>query len=191
MENTNMNTGLVRLTFANVWTPRDSFGEDKYSATLLIPKTDKVTIAKLKECIENAKVNGADKLNGAKKVKSTLKDGNDVDADGEEYPEEYKGHYALNTSSKRQPGIVNKNLEKILDQNEVYSGCYVVANINFYAYNSNGNKGIACGLNHIMKIKDGEHLGGVVSVDQAFSKVDISQFFEDGEEIDEDFANFL
>lgn len=72
--------------------------------------------------------------------------------------------------------MVDRNRQEILDQSEVYSGCYARANISFYAYNTNGNKGIACGLNAIQKTRDGESLGGTrVSVDDAFG----DEFFED------------
>ena len=66
----------------------------------------------------------------------------------------------MNASSKNQPQIVDKQVQPILDQSEVYSGCYGRVSVNFYAFNSNGNKGIACGLGNIQKIRDGERLGG-------------------------------
>lgn len=191
MGQTSMNTGLVRLTYANVWSPRDSFGEDKYSATLLIPKNDRKTIEQIKACIETVKAENSDKLKGAKNPKTTLKDGDGIDSEGNEYPEYYKGHYALNTTSKKRPGIVDKNIQKIFDEDEVYSGCYAIVNVNFYAYNSNGNKGIACGLNHIMKIKDGENLAGGITVEQAFSGVDLSDFLSDDETFDDDLESLL
>ena len=68
--------------------------------------------------------------------------------------------YFLNASTKQKPGVVDAQLNPILDPTEVYSGCYGRASINFFAYNTAGNKGIGCGLNHIQKLEDGDYLGG-------------------------------
>lgn len=54
---------------------------------------------------------------------------------------------------------------------ERYSGCYARVSLNFYAFNSNGNKGVACGLGNIQKIRDGESLGGRSSATDDFSTV--------------------
>ena len=83
----------------------------------------------------------------------------------EELPEErevksYANSYFINANSGTAPGIVDADRNLILDNSEVYSGVYGRASINFYVFNSNGNKGIACGLNNLQKIRDGEPLGG-------------------------------
>ena len=46
------------------------------------------------------------------------------------------------------------------------------ASINLYAFNSNGNRGIACGLNNLQKISDGEPLGGKSRAEDDFSTED-------------------
>ena len=74
-----------------------------------------------------------------------------------------------NANSKTAPQIVDKAVKPILDRDEVYSGCYARVSLNFYAFNSNGNKGIACGLGNIQKIRDGESLGGRSSATDDFS----------------------
>lgn len=56
-------------------------------------------------------------------------------------------------------------------QSEIYSGVYGRVSISFYAFNSNGNKGIACGLNNLQKIKDGEPLGGHTSAEADFASL--------------------
>ena len=82
----------------------------------------------------------------------------------------YAGHWFINANSKTAPQIVDKAVKPILNRDEVYSGCYARVSLNFYAFNSNGNKGIACGLGNIQKIRDGEPLGGRSLATDDFSK---------------------
>jgi len=152
-------TGMVRFSYANVWEPKSVNGSDpKYSVSLIIPKSDKKTLDKIKTAIEAAKQEGASKL--GKKIpanlKTPLRDGDEDRPDDEAYA----NSYFINANSHTKPGIVDKNVEPILDQSEFYSGCYGRASIVFYAYNVNGNKGIAAGLQNLQKLKDGEALAG-------------------------------
>lgn len=176
-------TGKVRFSYVNVFNSRSfSDGQDsKYSICLLIPKEDKATIKKLQAAIDDAVEEGiGSKWNGKKpaNLKLPLRDG-DVER-AEEAPE-YEGMLFLNANSKQKPGIVDKDLNEILDPEELYSGCWGRASINFFAYNSNGNKGIGVGLNNIQKLKDGERLGGA----RASAESDFGDGFE--EEDDEEF----
>ena len=82
----------------------------------------------------------------------------------------------MNANSATAPGVVDANRNDILDRSEVYSGCYGRASINFYAYNANGNRGIACGLNNLQKIRDGEPLGGRASAESDFATVEDEEF---------------
>lgn len=164
-------TGKVRLSYAKIWEPESiNEGEDKkYSTAILIPKTDTVTIEKIKAAIEAAKEQGKSKLAGANgkipaNLKTPLRDG---DADKPD-DEAYAGMYFLNASTRTRPGIVDKDLNAIMDRDEVYSGCYARVSINFYAYNANASKGIAAGLNNIMKVADGERLAGGSSAEDDF-----------------------
>ena len=79
--------------------------------------------------------------------------------------------YFINANSTTAPQIVDRAVKPILDRGEVYSGCYARVSLNFYAFNSNGNKGIACGLGNIQKIRDGESLGGKTSATDDFGTV--------------------
>lgn len=153
-------TGKVRFSYANIWKPKSiNGGEEKYSASLIIDKKDKETLKKINDAVEEAKKAGTEKF-GAKFTSGTfklpLRDGDIDRADDKNY----QGTYFVNANSTTAPGIVNRQKQEILDQTEVYSGCYGRASITFYPFNSNGNKGIACGLNHIQKLADGEPLGG-------------------------------
>ncbi len=91
------------------------------------------------------------------------------DGDTERDDEAYKGAYFVNANSTTAPQIVDRAVQPILDRSEVYSGCYARVSINFYAFNTNGNKGIACGLGNIQKVRDGEPLSGRTSAADDFA----------------------
>lgn len=161
MENkpTKVITGKVRFSYANVWEPKSiNGGDEKYSVSLIIPKLDKETIAKINAAVEAAKKEGISKFGGKipANLKLPLRDG-DLDRPDDEA---YANSYFVNANSTTKPNIVDKNVQPILDSTEFYSGCYGRASIVFYAFNSNGNKGIACGLQNLQKLADGEPLGG-------------------------------
>lgn len=175
-------TGLVRFSYVNIFRSR-AFreGQDaKYSICLLIPKSDKVTLKKIQAAIDEATQDGVSSKWGGKMPKNLhlpLRDGDEERAD--EAPE-YEGMYFLNANSNQKPGIVDKDRNEILDPDEVYSGCWGRASINFFPYDSNGNRGVGVGLNNIQKIKDGEHLGAARASAE-------SDFDDDFEDTDEDF----
>ena len=174
-------TGKVRFSYANIFKSRAfKAGQDeKFSVCLLIPKEDKATIKKIKAAIDEAIQEGISSKWGGKKpanLKLPLRDGDDERADE---AEEYVGMYFLNANSNQKPGIVDKDLNEILDPDEVYSGCWGRASINFYAFNSNGNRGVGVGLNNIQKLSDGERLGAArASAESDFGGED----FEDEED---------
>lgn len=174
-------TNQVRFSFVHVFEPHavESGQEEKYSVQLLIPKTDKETLKLIKEAVEAAKVQGQSQWGGKipANLKTPLRDGDEERPD----QEEYAGMYFLNCSSKTAPGIINRKREKITDSTEVYSGCYGRASINFYPFSVSGNKGIACGLNNLQKLEDGDFLGGRSRAEDDFDPID-------GEE-DDDFLN--
>lgn len=160
-------TGKVRFSYANVFEPKSINGSDpKYSVSLIIPKNDKATIDRIKAAIELAKKEGISKLGGKipANLKTPLRDG-DVDRPDDEA---YADSYFINANSAVRPGIVDANLQSIIDTTEFYSGCYGRASIVFYAYNANGNRGVACGLQNLQKLKDGEPLGGRARAEDDF-----------------------
>ena len=163
----------TRWSYANVWEPKSiNGGTPKYSVSLIIPKSDKVTVEKIKKAIQAAYEEGQSKLKGNGKtvpalsvLKTPLRDG-DLDRPDDEA---YANSYFINANSATAPGIVDADRNTIIDRSEVYSGVYGRASINLYAFNSNGNKGIACGLNNLQKIKDGEPLGGKSRAEDDFA----------------------
>lgn len=170
-QSTKVITNEVRLSYLHVWEPSaiQEGQEKKYSASLIIPKSDTKTKAAIDNAIKLITDQVRAKNNGKlpAKFKLPLRDGDEERPDDEAYADSY----FLNANAKNKPGIVDKNAKPIMDQDEVYSGCYGRASITFYAFDSNGNKGIACGLNHIMKLRDGEALGGRASAESDFAAV--------------------
>ena len=170
-------TGInTRWSYANVWDPKAiDGGKPKYSVSLIIPKDDTATIDKIKAAIQAAYEEGQSKLKGNGKsvpplaaIKNPLRDGDIEKPDDEAYA----GCYFVNANSSTAPGVVDADRQPILERSEVYSGVYGRASITFYAFNSNGNRGIACGLNNLQKIRDGEPLGSKASAESDFSTSD-------------------
>ena len=159
-EATKVVTGVVRLSYANVWEPVSiKGGTPKFSVSLIIPKDDEKTLAAINAAIDAAIQDGVSKFGGKipnrAALKLPLRDG-DIERDDEAY----KGSYFVNANSTTAPQIVDRAVQPILDRGEVYSGCYARVSINFYAFNTNGNRGVACGLGNIQKVKDGDPLSG-------------------------------
>ena len=173
-------TGVVRLSYANVWEPKSiNGGAEKFSVSLIIPKADTKTLGAIQKAIDSAIEEGRGKFGGKVPSKATLKlplrDG-DVDRPDDEA---YTNCYFVNANSSSAPEIVDKSLNSVLNRSEVYSGVYARVSINFYAFNSNGNRGIACGLGNIQKVRDGEPLGGKTSAADDFtSDYDGDDFLE-------------
>ena len=167
-----MVTSEVRFSYLNAFTARaaQEGQKPKFSVSLIIPKKNKVLVDKIKAAIEAAKEAGKAKLQVNGKfpgnLKMPLRDG-DVDRPGDDT---YAGCYFINATSGQKPGIVDENREKIINENDIYSGCYGRADINFYAFNTSGNKGVACGLNNIQKLRDGDPLSGRQSAESAFGE---------------------
>jgi len=189
-------TGKVRLSYVHVFEPRpDDDGNEKYSCSILIPKSDKETLRKIKEAVDAAIEQGKTSKWGGKvpaNLKKPLRDGDEERPDDEAYA----GHYFLNATSKTKPGIAKPigkgpdgrvKFQEITDSTEVYSGCYAKVSLNFYPFDAKGNKGVAAGLNNIVKVQDGEFLGGRASVQEDFADEDFDDVVESGD--DEDFLS--
>lgn len=170
----------TRWSYANVWEAKSiNGGTPKFSVSLIIPKSDTKTVAKIKAAVEAAYHDGESKLKGNGKsvpplatIKTPLRDG-DI-----ERPDDpaYANAYFINANSATPPGIVDADRNPILTRSEVYSGVYGRASISFYAFNSNGNKGIACGLNNLQKVREGEPLGGKTNAESDFATDDDNDF---------------
>ncbi len=116
-----------------------------------------------------------DKLKGIKfdRLKTTLRDG-DEEMDIEERPE-FENAMFINVSSKTKPQVVKREdgiLVKTDSADDVYSGVYAIASINFYAYSTAGNKGVTAGLNNILTTCKGDFLGGRANAESDFGDLD-------------------
>ena len=168
------------FSYLNCWDPKAiQGGTPKFSVSLIIPKSDVKTIEKIKAAIQAAYEEGQSKLKGNGKsvpalstLKTPLRDGDLERPDDEAY----KNSYFINANSGTAPGIVDADRQPILDRSEMYSGVKGRASINLYAYNVNGNRGIACGLNNLQKISDGTPLGGKSRAEDDFAAEDDEDF---------------
>jgi hypothetical protein len=163
-------TGIVRLSYANVWEPKSiNGGPEKYSVSIIIPKSDKKTITAIQQAIEAAIEEGKGKFGGKRpnqnQLKLPLRDG-DIDRSEDEA---YADSFFVNANSLVAPEIVDLDVNPIMTRSEVYSGVYARVSLTFYAFNTNGNKGVACGLGNIQKVRDGEPLGSRSSATDDFA----------------------
>ena len=154
-------TGKCRLSYEHIFEPSsiDGTSPAKYSACIIIRKDDTVTLKKLEQAEAAAIQEGIkSKWKGKRppKLKTPLRDG-DVDREGDEA---FAGCWFINANANRQPGIVDLALNPIIDREEVYSGCYCRFSVNLYPFSTNGNNGVAVGLNNVQKVADGERLAG-------------------------------
>jgi hypothetical protein len=161
-------TGKVRFSYAHVFQPQAAIegGTPKYSVSLIIPKSDTETVAKFQKAFEDAANTNAAFFGGAvpKGLKGGLRDG-----DAEKDDPAYANSYFVNANSAQKPGVVDADMNAIIDPSEFYSGCYGRASVTLYPYNASGSKGIAVGLNNVQKTEDGEKLGGGTSAAADFA----------------------
>lgn len=172
--NTMTTPGEVRLSYVNVFEPQTRPGstDAKYGVTVLVPKSDMATKAALDAAIEAAVASGVTKCWGGVRPPAPALPVHDGDgprpSDGQPYGAECRGCWVFTASSKNAPGVVDANVQPILDPRKVYSGVWGRVNISFFPYNNNGKKGIGCGLNHVQVLRDGEPLVDRVSAEDAF-----------------------
>ena len=169
----------VRFSYVQVWEPRamEEGQEPKYSVQVIIPKSNTALIDQIKKAIDAAKQRGIAKGLYNKAVtenvafRTPLRDGDQEAAETDDGTRDYlKGTVFFNASSAqdRQPAIVDRFCKPIMRRDDFYSGCYGVADINFYPFKF-GKGGVAAGLNSIMKRDDGERLDGRMAAEQAFA----------------------
>lgn len=172
-----------RLSYANLFEPKAFYGQEpKYSTACLIDKSDEDTIAVIKAAIKEAIEDGKEKKWGGKAPKDLripLRDGDEERPDDENY----EGVYFLNANAqaKRPPRLLTRVRGQIATEDDLYSGAYAVAIVNFFPYNTSGNKGVGVGLVGVQKLSDGERLSGssISEADLDFDEEDDGVEFDD------------
>lgn len=157
-------TGEVRASYVSIFKTRynDLSGKEEYSMMILIPKEDRKTIEKIEGAIETAKY---EKWNNKlpKNLREPLKDGDDenhIPESAEPGEESYANHYFMNVKSSTKPGIVDADLNQVIDEGSFRSGDYCKVSIQAFAYDMKGNRGVSFGLNNVQVLRKGEPLGG-------------------------------
>lgn len=161
---------LVRFSYVNLQEPKLAPGatEPKFGMSVIIPKSAKKTIKAIKAAIEAAIEVGTEKFGKSFKAKKLpLRDGDEEREDAA-----YADSFFLNANAKNRPGMVDRKVQPILDPEEIKSGDWGNVSLNFYPFNVNGNSGVAVGLNHVQKVKDGEPLGSVTNAADEFDEVE-------------------
>lgn len=169
--------GPLRLSFVNVFEKAESpSGVMQYGLTAMVPKGDKALTKRMNDAV-TAAVDAGVRTNKIKKtdvkfLKMPVHDGDDKEARGNRGNEFDKMWYFSCTNARNQPGVVDRDKQPILDEDEVYSGIWAYIHVTFHAFNRSGNRGIRCNLNHVLKFKDDERLDGRKSVEEAFEDLE-------------------
>lgn len=168
-----MITGVCRISYPALFEPKaNPSGALKYSCSLLIPKSDTAQVASFQKAIDKAVELGKEKLWKGKVPKfryEPLRDGDAELASGEKESKEYTGMLFINASSNTAPGVVGPDARPLMNQDDIYAGCWVRADINPFPFSNSGNNGVGWGLNNIMLVREGERLDGRVKAEDAFA----------------------
>lgn len=173
-------TAFGRLCYAHLFTPHapNDQSEAKYSVNILIPKSDTQTVARVQAAIKAAVQDAVERGTFKQAVDPQamkyppLRDGDSLTDGGEPRGPEFAGHWFIvaKSSAKRKPFIVDGQMNPIIDEGEVYSGCFANVAVQFFGYANSGNRGISASLTGVQKVKDGERLGGpAVEASDVFS----------------------
>lgn len=189
-QETKVVVGEIRLSYVHVFEPVavGNSADKKYSVSLIIPKSNTKLVEEIKAAIKAAYTDGiTSKWQGKEPAKGTWKNPlRDGDIERSE-DEAYQGAYFLNATSKTAPGVVKMNptgnpkYVAITAQEELYSGCFGYVSVNFYPFVNTGNKGVACGLNNVLKTRDGEFMGGRASAESDFNGLEINANLDDND----------
>lgn len=158
---TKLVTNRVRLSFVFLNKPKQNDrGEDKFSCTVLLPKSDTKKYAELRSAEREAAEKKFPGKGDAfyKAIKSVIHDGDGLRPTGESFGPECKGHWVFTASTSDRPGCVDENLQPLMEP--IKSGDYGRVSINMYGFDTAGNRGVAAGLNNVQLLERGESLGG-------------------------------
>jgi hypothetical protein len=152
----------------NAFKPRAPFEgqEPVYSVQMLFPKDTDISSLKKAVSATIRKKWGEDKAKWPKNMRLPFKDGNEKNL------ADYKDKVVVEARSKMKPGIVDKNLQEIIEPSEAYSGCWMRATVTCFAYDKAGNKGVSFGLQNLQKVKDDEAFSGKRNAKDDFESIE-------------------
>lgn len=164
-----------RIAFVHLdepWSNNPKENAPKFGLTAIISKEDKKTMEIIRKAEANALELGVKtKFQGKRpyEPKSVIHDG-----ERQQGREGFDDCFYIGASSpaNSRPATLNKFKEAI-PPTELYSGCYALVSINFYPYNTGGSKGVAAGLNAVLKMYDGERFGGGGDGSKDFDGIEI------------------
>lgn len=173
----NINTPKFRVSYPNVFKPKrnELNGKDEYSVVALFPKAADIKV--LKEAAQKAIIErwGPDKTKWPTNLRSPFRDQSEraKEVDGKRIlPAGHEeGAIFLNLKSSQRPGVVDQNVQDIIDESQFYAGCWARASVNAYAYDQKGNRGVSFGLGNIQKVAEGEPLGNRAKPEQDFAPI--------------------
>ncbi len=169
----NLLTPKFRVSYAKVFRPEKNnlSGEMEYSLVAVFPKGSDLTVltAAVKAAAEEKF--GADKTKWPKLLRSPIRKNEEKEKEGK-LPDGYEaGGFFIGLKSKQRPGLVDANLQAMIDETGFYSGCFARAQVRPYGYDQKGNKGVAFGLQNLQKMGDGDPLSGRQRAEDAFEPV--------------------
>jgi hypothetical protein len=175
----NVNTPIFRVSYPNVFKPAFNKlnNKEEFSVVALFKKGEDLT--KLKQAAQAAieKKWGTDKTKWPKNLRSPFRDqaerAKDVDGKRILPAGHEEGAIFLNLKSSQRPGVVDQQVQAIINESEFYSGCYAIASVNAYAYSQLGNNGVSFGLGNLQKVKDGEPLGNRARPEADFAPISV------------------
>jgi hypothetical protein len=164
----NVVTPVCRLAFPHVFEKVTNFnGKEEYSITMVFDK--KTDMSTLKNALIKAAKNEFGEDVDLKTLDlKRIRDGNEMERD------EFKNAWIVRAKTVlSQPGVVDAQLNKILDPTEIYSGVYAIVALTAKAY-TQPSKGVTFYLNHVQKVKDGTpFVGGGSKAEDVFSELEI------------------
>lgn len=173
----NINTPTFRVSYPNVFKAKknDLNGKDEFSVVALFKKGEDLTALKAAAAKAITDKWGPDKFKWPQNLRTPFRlqeerakevDGKRILPAGHE-----EGAVFLNLKSSQRPGVVDQNVQDILDESQFYAGCFARASVNAYAYDQKGNRGVSFGLGNIQKVKDGEPLGNRARPEADFAPI--------------------
>lgn len=173
----NLNTPKFRVSYPNVFKAMRNklSGKDEFSVVCLFKKGE--DLGQLKAAAQQAIIEkwGADKDKWPKNLRSPFRDQAELakEVDGKRIMPvgHEEGAIFMRLKSSQRPGVVDQNVQDIIDESQFYAGCWARASVNAYAYDQAGNRGVSFGLGNIQKIGEGEPLGNRSKPEQDFAPI--------------------